>query len=99
MSPIIIPNKAQSSKLKTLAKRAIESKELIFKNAQPSEELIDFCQELANKQRSAPEYLHPPNQLKLITTSEDCLTVIELAVHWAVERLYGVEGYGPFNEF
>jgi len=25
--------------------------------------------------------------------------VIELAVHWAVERLYGVEGYGPFNEF
>lgn len=28
-----------------------------------------------------------------------CLDIIELAVHWAVERLYGVEGYGPFNEF
>lgn len=38
-------------------------------------------------------------QLKLITTAEDYLNIIELAVHWAVEKLYGVEGYGPFNEF
>jgi len=29
----------------------------------------------------------------------DCLDIIEFAVHWAVERLYVVEGYGPFNEF
>ncbi len=27
------------------------------------------------------------------------LNIIELAVHWAVEGLYGVEGYGPFSEF
>ena len=81
------------------AKKAIEAKELTFRKAQPSKELVDFCQKLAEKQKSAPEYLRPSRQLKLITTADDCLNIIELAVHWAVERLYGVEGYGPFNEF
>jgi len=99
MSPIVIPDKNMVSELETLAKKAIEAKELTFRKAQPSKELVDFCQKLAEKQKSAPEYLRPSRQLKLITTADDCLNIIELAVHWAVERLYGVEGYGPFNEF
>jgi len=99
MAPLIVPDKGQAAELEALAQRAIESKELSFKGAQPPEELIDFCRQLANKQKSAPGYMRPPKQLKLITSAEDCLTVIELAVHWAVEQLYGVEGYGPFSEF
>jgi hypothetical protein len=62
-------------------------------------ELVDFCQGLAESQKYAPEYLRPPKQLKLISTADNCLNIIELAVHWAVERLYGVEGHAPFNEF
>lgn len=99
MSPIVIPDKTLSLELETLAKRAIEAKELTFKKTQPPEELIAYCLKLAEKQKSAPEYLRPSKQLKLITTADDCLNIIELAVHWAVEKLYGVEGYGPFNEF
>lgn len=97
--PIIIPTSNLCTELDTLAKRAIEAKELTFQKAQPSRELVDFCQELADKQKSSPEYLRHPKQLKLITTADDCLNIIELAVNWALERLYGVEGYGPFNEF
>jgi hypothetical protein len=97
--PIIIPTIEQRKEFEALAKWAIATKELTFKETQPFKELIDFCQKLAEKQKSAPEYLRPPKQLKLITNCDDCLNIIELAVHWAVERLYGVEGYGPFNEF
>ncbi|MDP3048258.1 MAG: N-6 DNA methylase [Thermodesulfovibrionales bacterium] len=99
MSPIIIPTMKQASELETLARKAVEAKDLTFKKAQPSKELVDFCQALAEKQKSAPSYLRPSKQLQLISTPDDCLNIIELAVHWAVERLYGVEGYGPFNEF
>lgn len=97
--PIIVPDNNQASEFEILAQNAIEAKELIFKKSQPPEELVDFCQGLAEKQKSAPEYLRPSKQLKLISTAEDCLHIIELAVHWAVERLYGVEGHGPFSEF
>jgi hypothetical protein len=29
----------------------------------------------------------------------DCLEVIEKSVNWETEKLYGVEGQGPFDEF
>ena len=32
-------------------------------------------------------------------TADDCLSVIELTVSWEAERLYNVEGLGPFDEF
>jgi len=35
----------------------------------------------------------------LLATVEDCLAVVELAVNWEAEKLYGVEGLGPFDEF
>jgi hypothetical protein len=47
----------------------------------------------------APVYLRPSAQLKLFDTATDCLTVIELAVNWEAEKLYGVEGLGAFDEF
>ena len=48
---------------------------------------------------NAPAYLRPSAQLKLLHTAADCLTVLELAVNWEAEKLYGVEGLGPFDEF
>jgi hypothetical protein len=33
------------------------------------------------------------------STAADCLATIELAVNWEAEKLYGVEGAGPFDEF
>jgi len=97
--PIIVPSTDRASELETLARKAVEAKDLIFMKLQPSRELVDFCHGLAKNQKHAPEYLRPPKQLKLISTADNCLNIIELAVHWAVERLYGVEGHGPFNEF
>ncbi|MBI2842517.1 MAG: hypothetical protein HYX78_03875 [Armatimonadetes bacterium] len=47
----------------------------------------------------APAYLHPSAELRLLATAEDCLATIELAVNWEAEKLYGVEGLGPFDEF
>lgn len=47
----------------------------------------------------APAYLHPSAQLKLLHTAADCLAVLELAVNWETEKLYGVEGLGSFDEF
>jgi hypothetical protein len=37
-------------------------------------------------------------QLRL-TTADDGLAILELAVNWEAEKLYGVEGFGPFDEF
>lgn len=50
-------------------------------------------------EKHAPSYLHPPAQRKLLATAADCLEVVERAVNWEAEKLYGVEGGGPFNEF
>lgn len=97
--PIVIPTANQASEIETLSKKAIEAKKLTFKRSQPPKELVGFCVELANAQKSAPSYLQPSKQLKLFTSANDCVNIIELAVHWAAERLYRVEGCGPFNEF
>jgi hypothetical protein len=35
----------------------------------------------------------------LLETPADCLEVIEKAVNWESEKLYGVENQGPFDEF
>jgi hypothetical protein len=35
----------------------------------------------------------------LLATPKSCLAVIELTVNWEAEKLYGVEGLGPFEEF
>jgi hypothetical protein len=48
---------------------------------------------------SAPAYLRPSAQTILLTTAADCLHTLERTVNWEAERLYGVEGLGPFDEF
>ena len=34
-----------------------------------------------------------------VGTPADCLEVIEKSVNWEAEKLNGVEGQGPFDEF
>ena len=48
---------------------------------------------------TAPEYLKPNAQMLLLETAQDCLDTIQLAVNWEAEKLYNVEGLGPFDEF
>jgi hypothetical protein len=55
--------------------------------------------EIENWRGKAPAYLRPAAQFKLLHTAADCLAVIELAVIWEAEKLHGVEGPGPFDEF
>ena len=99
MAPFVIPSVEQASYLDTLGNRAVEAKELVLKKLDPSTDLITFSRELVRKQQSAPKYLQPRPQLLLLDSSEECLDAIELAVQWEVEKLYGVEGMGPFDEF
>ncbi len=99
MAPLVIPTHEQAIALEGLARRGLEAKRLTFEDGEPSKDLISFCRRLAEEQKAAPPYLRPSPQLHLLHRAQDCLSAIELAVHWAVERLYGVEGYGPFNEF
>jgi hypothetical protein len=47
----------------------------------------------------APAYLRPSAQGILLEPPADCLEVIEKSVNWEAEKLHGVEGQGPFDEF
>jgi hypothetical protein len=47
----------------------------------------------------APAYLRPPKQQMLLQTAADGLAILERAVNWEAEKLYGVERLGPFDEF
>ena len=100
MMPMVMPTHGQEKRLKELAERAMEAKRLTFAGATPPNQLAatvrGLSDELADK---APSYLRPAAQLKLLHTAADCLAVIELAVNWEAEKLYGVEGLGPFDEF
>lgn len=99
MAPIVLPTPAQGIELETLAGWAIKAKELSFQTEEPAANLVAYCRELAKKQEQAPNYLRPSPQMLLFHSAGDCLVLIELAVSWAVERLYGVAGLGPFDEF
>ena len=47
----------------------------------------------------APHYLRPSAQGIMLEPPADCLEVIEKSVNWEAEKLYGVEGQRPFDEF
>ena len=53
----------------------------------------------ARLRADAPAYLKPPAQLTFENVAQDCLDIIELAINWEAEKLYGVEGWGPFDDF
>jgi hypothetical protein len=98
--PVVMPTKAQQKRLKELAEQAMEAKRLTFAGATPPNKLAVIVRALADELAAkAPAYLHPSAQLKLLHTATDCLAVLELAVNWEAEKLYGVEGLGPFDEF
>jgi hypothetical protein len=99
MAPIVLPTSAAASELGALADTAVKAKQLVIDGRLPSGEFLFECKRLATKLESAPTYLRPYVQLALVDTAEDCLQVAELNINWAVERLYGVEGLGPFDEF
>jgi hypothetical protein len=98
--PMVVPTAAQAKRLETLAKTAAELKHREFASQQPSNGEAVFVRTLsAGLLADAPAYLRPGAQMQLLATVEDYLAVVELAVNWEAEKLYGVEGFGPFDEF
>jgi hypothetical protein len=98
--PLVMPKRRQEKRLKELAEQAMEAKRLTFAGATPPNGLVASVRALSDELAAkAPAYLHPSAQLKLLHTAADCLAVLELAVNWEAEKLYGVEGLGAFDEF
>lgn len=100
MTPIVVPTPEQGARLNELGERAVAAKKLLFSRAAIPPELSEYCQKLGETLRNtAPIYLRPAAQHLLLEDAQACLEVIERTVNWEAEKLYGVEGYGPFNEF
>lgn len=98
--PFVMPTTAQANRLRDLTERAIEAKRCEFANQPPSQALAAFCRAAKDSLLAdAPAYLRPDAQEQLLATPQSCLAVIELTVNWEAEKLYGVEGQGPFDEF
>ena len=98
--PLALPTPVQSSDLSRLATLAMAAKRAQFAGATPDNETALTVRQLAGElQATAPSYLRPSAQAVLLATPADCLAVVELAVNWEVEKLYGVEGLGPFDDF
>ncbi|MBI2929733.1 MAG: hypothetical protein HYY24_29085 [Verrucomicrobia bacterium] len=98
--PLVMPTNPQAARLEKLAEMALTSKRLEFAGQQPPHELANRARALSHElEAHAPAYLHPHAQRKLLATATDCLEVIQLVVNWEAEKLYGVEGGGPFDEF
>ena len=100
MMPIVMPTSQQHERLNELADLCIEAKQAEFKNDSPSSTLVSGTRSFAEElRRHAPSYLRPNAQDYLLATPQHCLSVLGNAVNWEAEKLYGVEGVGPFNEF
>jgi len=98
--PLVMPTPAQAATLEQLARLAMEAKRLVFAGQSPPHPLAAAVRALSDDlEQQAPSYLHPSARRKLLATAADCLEVIELAVNWHAEKLYGVESLGPFDEF
>ncbi len=98
--PLVIPTPAQTAQLERLAELAMAAKRDGFAGEPPADALVAACRSLdAQLLANAPAYLHPPRQAVTFQKPDDCLAVIERAVNWEAEQLYGVAGLGPFDEF
>lgn len=98
--PLVMPNRQQERQLKTLAELCLEAKRLALDAKPATQELAATARQWIGELRAAaPNYLQPPAQACTLQSPEDCLAVFELAVNWHAEKLYGVEGLGPFDEF
>lgn len=98
--PIIIPTTVQHERLDELARLCIDAKRAEFSSSTPSNELVIRTRAIAEEMRhGAPTYLHPNAQDFLLATPQHCLALLGSAVNWEAEKLYGVQGLGPFDEF
>jgi hypothetical protein len=98
--PIVIPSVAQAKRLDRLARLAIAAKRHGFAGETPPDDLVGECREIAvGLIAGAPAYLQPPAQAVTYQSPDDCLAILERAVNWEAEKLYGVERLGPFDEF
>jgi hypothetical protein len=98
--PIIMPTVEQAEWLKKLGTLALETKKLSFDTAPPSHDIVASVRILSEGLKNkAPTYLQPSAQMMLLQSADDCLKIIQLAIDYAAEQLYGVEGCGPFNAF
>ncbi|MGH8245562.1 MAG: hypothetical protein ACREUU_03920, partial [Gammaproteobacteria bacterium] len=100
MMPLVMPTRAQAARLENLATLALAAKRLQFAGRSPAHELAAEVRAIGEELfTEAPPYLHPDAQRKLLATATDGLAVLELALNWEAEKLYGVEGAGPFDDF
>ena len=98
--PVVVPSDEQQKSLEELFALAMSAKRDEFAGTAPDNDIVARVRELGERLRSAaPAYLHPSAQGLLLATPSDCLEVIEKTVNWEAEKLYGVEGLGPFDEF
>jgi len=98
--PVVMPGKKQLAIFDELATLAMSAKRHEFAGSAPDNELVARVRAIGERLREAgPAYLQPSAQGLLLASPTDCLEVIEKAVNWEAEKLYGVEGLGPFDEF
>ena len=98
--PLIVPTAAQTKRIKHLVTLAFRAKRHALDGTHPGDALNTAVRAVERElSAGAPTYLRPGAQLKLLATAADCLAILERAVSWEAERLYGVEGLGPFDEF
>jgi hypothetical protein len=98
--PLVMPTKAQAKRLARLAELALQAKRHELDGSHPDNPLVAALRPIeAELIAHGPAYLHPGAQQKMLETAVDCLAVLERAVSWEAEKLYGVEGLGPFDEF
>ena len=98
--PLVIPTPPQAERLKRYVSLAKAGKRLEFSASLPGNEMVNVIAAMRDELiRFAPSYLQPDAQARLISSGTRCREVAELSVNWECEKLYGVEGAGPFNEF
>ena len=98
--PLVVLTKEESVRIDRLVDAAIRVKEAEFRDKPIPNEQASFIRTIAQKlNKHAPTYLRPPAQQMLLVTAADGLAILELAVNWEAEKIYGVEGLGPFDEF
>lgn len=100
MMPLVIPTAEQSDCLRKLAELAIAAKKSTFGDGDAPQETVAIAREWRERLLAdAPRYLHPPAQLTFEDAAQDCLEIFERAINWEAEKLYNVEGQGPFDDF
>ena len=98
--PVVVSSSQTTETIRELATLAMSAKRHEFAQTAPDNDLVSRVREIGEYLRlHGPAYLHPSAQGILLAAPADCLEVIEKAVNWEAEKLYDVEGLGPFNEF